>query len=242
MAGMSLPGYKPPIAPVPVKPPYPLPQPGSYQDTVGGSTYYPSPEEQAEAERLADLQRQAEEDSWLATSRIDASRQADQAYADQNQRYADQRSDRREGIAAMQGLLSGMGGFGGSGGGGGAGGSGGSGGYSPSADAATYGRAKDNTGLALTAAQKGLDEAMNRRGIFGSGIHAANLEDLYAAGLGDLAETDRQLAEGTADRGFRSSEAALGRSWESGERAADRAAGLATSKLQAILNLYGMVY
>jgi hypothetical protein len=241
MPGLTVPGSTPPRRP-PARPP----QTGSYQQTAGGSTYLPSPEEQAEAARQAALRRQAEDDAWTANERRAADERANRDYADENQRYADRRSDRREGINALAGLTASFGGSGGgsggSGGGGGTSGTSGTGAYNPAADAATYTRAKENTGQALTAAQRGLDEAMNRRGIFGSGIHAGNLQELYESGLGDLAETDRQLAEGTADRGFRSSEAAAGRNWESGERERDRAAGFATSRLQALLNLYGMVY
>src|SRR5688572_29466177 len=149
MPGLMSPGYKPPARP-PARPP----QTGSYVQTAGGQQYVPSPEENAEAARQADVRRQAQNDAWNENDRIDAARAADRDYQDANQRYADQRSDRREGIAAMQGLmdLEDFGG-GGSGGGGGYGGGGsGGGGWQPQADSASYGRAKDNTGLALNSA------------------------------------------------------------------------------------------
>ncbi len=173
---------------------------------------------------------------------------AQEADAFANQQYADSRSDRREGIASLEqmrqdirGLDLGGGAIGGSGGGGG---TGGGGAYNPAADAATYGRAKERTGLAMQSAIKGLRENMAERWMTGpgNGLEAKGLGDIYDAGLGDLAETDRQLAEGTAARGFQSSEAAAQRGWQSGENAADRAAQQTNSRLSALLQLYGMVY
>lgn len=238
MAGLASPGYKPPTRP-PARPP----QTGSYQQTAGGQVYIPSPEENAEAQRQADVRRQTQRDAWDENAVIDAARDADRDYADANQRYYDQRSDRREGIAAMQALMQ-MEDFGGSGGGGGGsgGGGGGGGGWTPAADTASYGRAKDNTGLALRSSVKGLDEEMNARGIFGSGIHGDQIEELMGKGLGELAETDRQLAEGSARRGYESAEARAAREWQSGENARDRAAQKTNSRLDALLRLYGMVY
>lgn len=74
--------------------------------------------------------------------------------------------------------------------------------YDMAAETAAYGRAKERTGLATQSALKSMREQMAVRGISGSGIEAEMMGDVYNAGLGDLAETDRQLAEKRAGRAF----------------------------------------
>jgi hypothetical protein len=72
----------------------------------------------------------------------------------------------------------------------------------PAADRAQYGKAKERIGLALQSALRGLRESMASRGIGGSGIEGQEMGDLFASGLGQLADTDRQLAEQRAGRAF----------------------------------------
>jgi hypothetical protein len=79
--------------------------------------------------------------------------------------------------------------------------------YDRAAEAASYGRAKERTGLAAQAAMKGLRGQMSRRGIGGSGLEGEATGRLFEAGLGDLAETDRTLAEGAAGRAFTAEQA-----------------------------------
>jgi len=79
--------------------------------------------------------------------------------------------------------------------------------YDRAAETASYGRAKERTGLAAQAAMKGLRGQMSRRGIGGSGIEGEATGRLFEAGLGDLAETDRTLAEGAAGRAFTAEQA-----------------------------------
>jgi hypothetical protein len=83
--------------------------------------------------------------------------------------------------------------------------------YDRAAEAASYGRAKERTGMAMQAAMKGLRGSMARRGIGGSGIEAERTGGLYEAGLGQLGEADRTLAE-----------AAAGRAYDSEQRNVDR--------------------
>ena len=74
--------------------------------------------------------------------------------------------------------------------------------YDEAAQSAQYGAAKERTGLAMQAAMRGLKANMLQRGITGSGIDADKMGDIYGAGLGQLASTDRQMAEESSDRAF----------------------------------------
>lgn len=74
--------------------------------------------------------------------------------------------------------------------------------YDMAAERATYGRAKERTALATQAALRSMREQMAARGISGSGIEAEAMGNVYTAGLGELADTDRTLAEGQAGRAF----------------------------------------
>lgn len=76
--------------------------------------------------------------------------------------------------------------------------------YDEAAQSAQYGAAKERTGLAMQAAMRGLMANLQRRGISGSGIDADKTGDIYAGGLGQLAATDRQMAEEASDRAFTS--------------------------------------
>lgn len=72
---------------------------------------------------------------------------------------------------------------------------------------ATYGAAKERTGLALQSALRGLRESLSSRGIgAGSGIEGAATADLYAQGLNALAGTDRQLASEGSQRDYETAE------------------------------------
>lgn len=121
--------------------------------------------------------------------------------------------------------------------------------YDKGAEDAAYARAKDRTGLALQAAMKGLSSSMNKRGIGGSGIEAENLTDLYESGVGALGETDRQLAERSADRAFSAGESERGRaesarqfndSFLQGEE--DRAAEQQAQQLARIMQAYSFAF
>lgn len=203
-------------------------------------------------QQIDDAARNTEQDRYSYEQRI-RERDADRARMDAERRFQLGRRDIFGAINSLDGGSGGGGGGGGAigGGSGAGGGTGGSPGVPPAggggipavsdADRAFYTRAKENTGQTLSAAQRGLSEQMQQRGITGSGIEARGLTELFEAGQGDLAETDRQLAEGGADRAYQSSEAALGRIWQGGENAADRQAGVAGNRLNALLALYGML-
>ena len=118
--------------------------------------------------------------------------------------------------------------------------------YDPAADAATYGRAKESTGMAMQAALRGLREAMASRGISGSGIEARGTADIFGQGVGALAETDRQLAEGTASRGFTAGESARNRNEgarqfnvSAGQREREMGLNEQARRLSNIFSLYG---
>lgn len=121
--------------------------------------------------------------------------------------------------------------------------------YDRTSEAATYGAAKERTGLAMQAAMKGLQGSMAGRGIRGSTIHGDALGGVYEAGLGELAGTDRQLAEKFADRSFTAENIDLSRE-ESGRQFNDsfrqgeegRVQQAAMSQLDRILRAYGMFY
>lgn len=106
------------------------------------------------------------------------------------------------------------------------------------AENAGYGRAKERTGLAMQSAMKGLRGAMASRGISGSGIEASGMADVYGGGVGALAETDRTMAEGSAQRSFTRNEANKDRA-ESGRRYDQDAAARRMSQL---ISVYGSAY
>lgn len=106
------------------------------------------------------------------------------------------------------------------------------------AENAGYGRAKERTGLAMQSAMKGLRGAMASRGIGGSGIEATEMGNVFAGGVGDLAETDRTMAEGAAGRSFTRNEANKDRA-ESARRYDQDAAARRVSQL---LSVYGSAY
>lgn len=83
------------------------------------------------------------------------------------------------------------------------------------ADASTYGRAKERTGLAAQSAIKGLRETLASRGLLGSGLEAQETAKVYSGGLSDLAETDRQQAEQNTERDFQTREAQKNREYQS---------------------------
>lgn len=87
-------------------------------------------------------------------------------------------------------------------------------GPSTSADASTYGRAKERTGLATQSALKGLRETLASRGLLGSGIEARETASVFRGGLSDLAETDRQQAEQDSARSFQSHESDKNREYQ----------------------------
>lgn len=83
--------------------------------------------------------------------------------------------------------------------------------YNPAAERAAYGRAKERTGLATQSAMRSLRESMGQRGISGSGIEAEETGKLTRAGLGELADTDRALAEGQSMRSYEAEQARISR-------------------------------
>lgn len=117
--------------------------------------------------------------------------------------------------------------------------------YDRAAESAAYGRAKERTGLAMQAAMRGLKGTLMQRGITGSGIDAESMGGVFESGLGELADTDRQLAEEAADRAFTSEQANTDR--EIGQRRSnadyqERARQTEAQRLQYILQAYGMRY
>jgi hypothetical protein len=83
--------------------------------------------------------------------------------------------------------------------------------YDASADTAAFTAAKQKTGQELQGALSGLRNAMQARGITGSGIEGQGAESLYASGLSDLSNVNAAQAEGTAGRAFTANQAALSR-------------------------------
>lgn len=79
--------------------------------------------------------------------------------------------------------------------------------YDMAGENAAYGAAKERTGLATQAALKSLREQLSSRGIGGSGIESEMTTGLIKGGLGELANTDRQLAEQRAGRAFTAGQA-----------------------------------
>jgi hypothetical protein len=73
-------------------------------------------------------------------------------------------------------------------------------GISPEANAATYGAAKERTGLAMQAAMRGLRGSLAQRGIVGTGIDAEEQGMVYNQGLGQLGDVDRTIAHDDATR------------------------------------------
>lgn len=103
---------------------------------------------------------------------------------------------------------------------------------------AGYGRAKERTGLAMQSALKGLRGAMASRGISGSGIEATGTASVYGGGVGDLAETDRQMAEQGAGRAFTANQSALDRA----EQARQANMQNQSQRLSQLISLYGSAY
>ncbi len=66
MAGIAIPGYRPPARPA-----APPPQAGAYRPTVGGQQYLPSQEELALEAQQAAARRQAQDDAWAEQDRIE---------------------------------------------------------------------------------------------------------------------------------------------------------------------------
>lgn len=89
--------------------------------------------------------------------------------------------------------------------------------YDTSADTAAYTTAKQQTGQALQAGLAGLRNAMQARGISGSGIEGAGESSLYASGLSDLSNVSAQNAETTAGRAFTANQSALSRAEQARE-------------------------
>lgn len=105
--------------------------------------------------------------------------------------------------------------------------------YDPAADRATYGAAKERTGLATQAALRALRESLNQRGLVdqggrNSGIEAELTQGLIRGGLGELANTDRQLAETGAQRQY-----------DAGQRDIDRTIDVNKFNASSILSAQG---
>lgn len=88
---------------------------------------------------------------------------------------------------------------------------GGPNGYDPAATRASYARAKERTGLAAQSAMRSLRESMGQRGISGSGIEAEMTGRIHEAGLGELADHDRGMAEAEAGRAFQAGQSRIDR-------------------------------
>jgi hypothetical protein len=121
--------------------------------------------------------------------------------------------------------------------------------YDKRAEAATYGAAKERTGLAMQAALRGLQGQMAQRGIRGSSIQADKMAQLFQGGLSELAGTDRQLAERTSERAFSAENQDLARLTQAGQfgdtfRAGEeqRAQQAALAELDNLIRVYGMAY
>jgi len=117
--------------------------------------------------------------------------------------------------------------------------------YDPAADAATYGRAKERTGLAAQSAIRGLRSSLSGRGVTGAGIERANTGQIFGGALDNLAETDRQLAENTATRRFSAGESAAGRAVTMRGQdisAAQAQQSMWLEKFKALLSAYSSAY
>lgn len=106
------------------------------------------------------------------------------------------------------------------------------------AENASYGRAKERTGLAMQGALKGLRGVMASRGIGGSGIEASETGKVFSGGLGELADTDRQMAEQGATRAFTAGQAGLDRAEKAREYDQDAQA----RRLSQLISAYGSMY
>lgn len=85
-------------------------------------------------------------------------------------------------------------------------------------DTATYGRARERTGVEGQAALKQLREMMAFHGRGGgSGVQAHEERGLLESSLGNLAETNRQMAEGGAQREFQARESGKNREFSAAE-------------------------
>jgi hypothetical protein len=104
--------------------------------------------------------------------------------------------DERGALGGLSSIIGGTGGFGG------IGGTGGGSGAASAADTASRTDAKERNAHRTTAAMRGLDSAMNARGIFGSKIHGGEMGDLFTTGLGEEAATDRGLLMAEGQRSF----------------------------------------
>lgn len=102
--------------------------------------------------------------------------------------------------------------------------------YDPAADSAAYGAAKDRIGNEGASALKGLSEAMAARGISGAGTEAAGERGIFSNMQRELGDTDRGLAEGTANRAFTAGQAGLDR----GERSREFNASYNQSEAQRV--------
>jgi hypothetical protein len=101
---------------------------------------------------------------------------------------------------------------------------------------------------------------MSRRGIRGSSIEAGRMGDLYQYGLGQLGETDRQLAEVGAGRAFSANQANTAREMDtrtynaSGNMAAQQTnasnqmqaqqaqADFERQRMNLLISLYSQIY
>lgn len=89
--------------------------------------------------------------------------------------------------------------------------------YDTAADTAAYTTAKQQTGEALQASLQGLRNAMQARGITGSGVEGQQTESLYASGLNALSNVSAQNAETTAGRAFTANQSAAQRAEQARE-------------------------
>jgi hypothetical protein len=121
--------------------------------------------------------------------------------------------------------------------------------YDMAAENAAYGRAKERTGLATQAALKNLRAEMVGTGRSGAGLGNEALSGLFSRGVGELADTDRQLAEARAGRAFGAQQRDIDREIASGQWTTEfdqsesaREAGSRESRLARLLQVYGMWY
>lgn len=121
--------------------------------------------------------------------------------------------------------------------------------YDRTAESAAYTSAKERTGLAMQSALKGLRGVARGRGISGSTIEGDLIQKLFGQGLGELAGTDRQLAEKFADRSFDAENMDLSRLTQHSQFSdsfrntqEDRAQQAALAELRNIISAYGMLY
>lgn len=115
--------------------------------------------------------------------------------------------------------------------------------YDDAADRAAYGKAKESTGLATQSALKALREQLNSRGLGeGSGLEGEMTTGLIRGGLGQLADTDRALAAGSAQRAYSANQADTDRIISQNEFNASGIPSYQLSKWSLLAQLAGQLY